>query len=53
LFKKQQEQIDFNKKFEFLKKRIEKLKVEEEKIRLEKNYNKKKRHKRGKIWQIK
>ena len=48
LFKKQQEQIDFNKKFEFLKKRIEKLKVEEEKIRLEKNYNKKKETQKGK-----
>ena len=29
--KKQQEQIDFNKKFEYLKRRIEALKVQEEK----------------------
>ena len=40
--KKQQEEIDFNRKFDYLKKRIEALKVQEEKIRLEKIYNQKK-----------
>ena len=47
LIKKQQEEIDFNRKFDYLKKRIEALKVKEEKIRLEKNYNQKKEVKIG------
>ena len=48
LMKKQQEEIDFNRKFDYLKKRIEALKVQEEKIRLEKNYIEKKEIKKGK-----
>ena len=48
LIKKQQEEIDFNRKFDYLKKRIEALKVQEEKIRLEKNYIEKKEIKIGK-----
>ena len=48
LMKKQQEEIDFNRKFDYLKKRIEALKVQEEKIRLEKIYNQKKEIKLGK-----
>ena len=47
LIKKQQEEIDFNRKFDYLKKRIEALKVKEEKIRLEKNYIQKKEIKIG------
>ena len=47
LIKKQQEEIDFNRKFDYLKKRIEALKVKEEKIRLEKNYIQKKEKKIG------
>ena len=47
LIKKQQEEIDFNRKFDYLKKRIETLKVKEEKIRLEKNYIQKKEIKIG------
>ena len=47
LIKKQQEEIDFNRKFDYLKRRIEALKVKEEKIRLEKNYIQKKEIKIG------
>ena len=48
LIKKQQEEIDFNRKFDYLKNRIEALKIKEEKIRMEKNYIQKKEIKLGK-----